>query len=89
MTLPSPKPERESSPPVAKIRDGLVTASIWKHQSESGSRYSVSFERRYKDAEDNWKSSGSYAGSEILTLAKLADLAHTRILELRGDDSGE
>lgn len=68
-------------PPVAKIRDGLISASIWEQASEKGSFYSVTFERRYKDAEGNWKSSHSYDSRDLLQLAKLADLAHTRILE--------
>ena len=79
-----PQPHAKS-PPVAKIRDGLITASIWEQQSEKGAFYSVTFERRYKDADGNWKSSHSYDSRDLLTLSKLADLAHTKILEAQSE----
>lgn len=74
----------ETKPPVAKLRAGLITASIWERSSEkNGTFYAVTFERRYRDAEGNWHSSHSYDELDLLALAKLADLAHTRIIETR------
>ena len=75
------KPSETAKPPVAKVRVGLITASIWERNSESGMFYSVSFERRYRDSEGNWQSSHSYDAQDLLALAKAADLAHTKILE--------
>jgi hypothetical protein len=73
--------------PVAKVRVGLITASIWGNQTEKGTFHNVTFERRYRDGEGSWKSSHSYNADDLLSLAKTADLAHTRIAELRnGDD---
>ncbi|ODS56441.1 MAG: hypothetical protein ABS36_08640 [Acidobacteria bacterium SCN 69-37] len=74
-------------PPVAKVRVGLITASVWQRDSEQGSFYAVSFERRYRDAEGNWKSSHSYDTGDLLALAKIADLAHSKILELQNRES--
>jgi hypothetical protein len=75
------------TPPVAKVRVGLVTASIWENKTEKGTFHNVTFERRYRDAEGNWKSSHSYNADDLLALAKAADLAHTKIVEARnGDD---
>lgn len=76
-------PQENAKAPIAKVRVGLITGSIWERQSEQGSFYAVSFERRYRDAEGNWKSSHSYDTGDLLALSKLADLAHTRILELQ------
>lgn len=80
--------EQGSSPqagnkPIDKIRIGKVTASIWNNPSEKGDFYSVTFERSYKDEGDAWKSSQSFRRDDLLELAKAADKAHDRILELR------
>jgi hypothetical protein len=69
--------------PVDKIRIGNVTANIWNNPSEKGDFYSVTFERSYKDDADAWKSSQSFRRDDLLELAKAADKAHDRILELR------
>lgn len=83
-------PQKEAAnPPVAKIRLGLITASIWERDTDERTFYSVSFERRYRDAEGNWKSSHSYDSQDLLTLAKLADLAHTKILEAQNGETAE
>lgn len=77
----------ESKPPVAKLRAGLVTASIWERETEAhGKFYAVTFERRYRDSDGQWQSSHSYDAQDLLTLAKLADLAHTKILEAQDDE---
>ena len=75
------------NPPAAKVRVGLITASIWENKTEKGIFHNVTFERRYRDAEGNWKSSHSYNAEDLLSLAKAADLAYTKIVEARnGDD---
>ena len=76
----SPQPGNK---PVDKIRIGKVTANIWNNPSEKGDFYSVTFERNYKDEGETWKSSQSYRRDDLLELAKAADKAHDRILELR------
>jgi hypothetical protein len=72
-----------AKPPVAKLHLGLNNASIWERVTEKGTFYSVTFERRYRDAQNNWHSTHSYDASDLLNLAKLADQAHSKILELR------
>ena len=69
------------NPPVDKVRVGLITASIWENKTEKGTFYNVTFERRYRDTEGNWKSTHSYGLDDLLVLAKIADLAHTKIVE--------
>ncbi len=75
--------ETKKNAPVAKVSVGLQTASIWKNESEGRSFYNVTFDRRYRDAKGDWKSSDSYGRDDLLALAKLADLAHTKVLELQ------
>ena len=68
------------NPPVAKVRVGLITASIWENKTDKGDFQNVTFERRYKKG-DQWHSTRSYSISDLLELAKCADMAHTKILE--------
>ena len=76
------KPETEArKAPVAKVRVGLISASIWENPTEKGTFHNVTFERRYRDTEGNWKSTHSYGLDDLLVLAKVADLAHTKIVE--------
>lgn len=83
-TNTSKKPSTESAkPPVAKLRLGLINASIWERVTENGNRYSGTFERRYRDANGEWHSTHSYDTGDLLTLAKLANQAHTKIVELQ------
>lgn len=74
--------KQPAQPPVAKVRIGLINASIWERKTENGTFYSVTFERRYRDGE-TFKSSHSYNADDLLVLGKVADLAHSKILELR------
>jgi len=65
--------------PVHQFRIGRIRAAIWANATEHGVWHNVTFERCYKDGED-WKSSDSFGRDDLLTLAKLADLAHTWIV---------
>ena len=79
----SPQPGNK---PVDKIRIGKVTASIWNNPSEKGDFHSVTFERSYKDDGGKWHRSSSFNASDLLLLAKVSDLAHSKIYELRAAD---
>jgi hypothetical protein len=84
--------EAAHQPPVDKIRLGRIIASIWERSTEKGRFYSVSFERRYKDAAGQYQTTHNYDTRDLLALAKAADLAHTRIIALsdnRNDEDGE
>jgi hypothetical protein len=77
-----------NKPPVAKLRIGLIFANIWQRTTDENAFYSVSFERRYRDTEGNWQSTYSFDTGDLLALAKLADQAHSKILEIKngGDE---
>lgn len=93
MTKPSEKiQEAANNPPRDKIRVGMITASIWERSTEKGWFYSVSFERRYKDAAGQYQTTHSYDTQDLPVLAKATDLAHTRIIALsdhRNDEDSE
>jgi len=64
----NPAPEK-GNPPVAKLRNGLLNATIWAHVTEKGTFYNVTFERRYRDAKGDWKSTQSFDRASLLKLA--------------------
>jgi len=68
--------------PIAQVRIGAIRAAIWKNEGGDRARYNVTFQRLYKDG-DQWKSSDSFGRDDLLVLAKVADLAHTRIFEIQ------
>jgi hypothetical protein len=76
-----------AKPPVAKLRLGLINASIWERATDNGKFHSVTFERRYRDANGEWHSTHSYDTSDLLSLAKLADQAHTEINRLQSAEA--
>ena len=46
--------------PVKKFNVGAVQAAVWNNDSKEGKQFfSISFDKRYKDKEGNWKSSNS------------------------------
>ncbi len=68
--------------PAAQLRYGSVSAAIWKNDTDKGSFYNVTFQRTYKEGEE-LKNTQSFGRDDLLLLAKLADLAHTKIFELQ------
>jgi hypothetical protein len=76
-------------PPAGKVRVGLISASIWDNETEKGTFYNVTFERRYRDGDGNWHSTHSYGAGDLLELAKCADLAHTKIVEAQQNGNAE
>ena len=67
--------------PISEVRIGRVKATIWRNGTDEQPRHNVTFSRLYKDG-DQWKSTQSFGRNDLLVLAKVADLAHTRILQL-------
>ena len=74
---PAPTPRNQ---PVHEVRLGAIKAAIWQNETDSGVRYNVSFERLYMQ-ENEWRSTSSFGSDDLLLLAKVADLAHSWIIE--------
>ena len=67
--------------PVAKIRVGSVTASIWENTNDKGTQTTVTFQRSYKDGESKWHNREDYRGTALLELSKAALDAYDRLRE--------
>ncbi len=81
-TTPSTK-----NAPIAKIKLGRIRANIWQRIVGEDFFYSVSLERNYRDSDGKWRKSQSFNPEDLLALAKVADMAHTQIMELQGYES--
>jgi len=64
-----------------KINLYPISANIWRNETEKGVRYSVTFEKSYKDSSGKWQSTSSFSESDLLLVAKAASLAHDEIQE--------
>jgi hypothetical protein len=74
----------DKAKPAHKIRSGALTVTVWKNDGDKGPWYSVTPARSYKQGEE-WKESDSYGFEDLMTLAKLLDLAHTWILSQQAE----
>lgn len=73
--------------PTARVRIGTVKAAIWENRKDGErARYNVTFSKRYRDAEGQWKMTHSFGRNDLLVLAKVADQAHSEIVELEQAD---
>lgn len=70
----------KSNKPVEEIRIGTIRASIWANPNQNGVVHNVTLTRFYKSG-DEWRRSDSFGRDDLLTVAKLADLAHSWICE--------
>jgi hypothetical protein len=68
--------------PAEEIRIGSVKAAIWRNDTENGVFFNVTFQRLYRTEEGQWQSTMSFGPGDLLVLAKVADAAHTRLLQL-------
>ncbi|UUO05005.1 hypothetical protein M4951_16625 [Blastopirellula sp. J2-11] len=76
----------KTNSPVHRIHIGSVSVSIFANQSQLGKTFhSAQFDRSYLDG-DEWKHTRSFGRDDLLVLAKLADQAHSWIVENREVD---
>lgn len=71
--------------PDTHVRIGNIEAAIWRNENGGRFWYNVTFKRHYKEG-DVWKSTESFRRDDLLVLAKVADSAHTLILDLQAGD---
>ena len=60
---------------------GRIRAAIWENDTQNGKRCNVSITRLYRDADDKWQDTTSFGRDDLLLVRKVADAAHTWILE--------
>src|SRR5271154_6540228 len=68
------------SKPAHKIRNGVLQVTIWRNSGDKGSWFSVTSSRSYKQGDETWKETDSLNFDDLLSMAKLFDLAHTWII---------
>lgn len=72
--------------PTAEVRFGRIKATIWANENQNGERWhTVQLTRLYQDG-DQWRSTHSFGRNDLLTVAKVADLAHTKVCELEASE---
>jgi len=86
-----PTTQQENKParnePVHRIRMSRISAAIWQHESENSTWYNVTLSRSYKGANDEWKSADSFSADDLLLVAKVADQAHSWIIQKQQERS--
>jgi len=80
--------------PVAKFKAGQISAALWENEiiAKNGHRATVlkaTVERRYKDRDGNWKSSGSFSRNEIPLAIYCLQKAFEKIIEMQIDESSD
>ena len=70
--------------PVGELRIGAVKAAVWENQVGGFRRHNVTFTRLYRDG-DQWKTTDGFGLNDLLTLAKVADRAHSLIVALNDE----
>ena len=76
---------------MAKFRAGQVSAAIWENEvtTKAGKKVTMlkaTVERRYKDRDGQWKSSGSFSRSEIPLAVYCLQKSFEHIVEGQKDD---
>ena len=71
--------------PVDEVRLGRITATIWRNRTtDEGIFYSTQITRLFRRG-TTWDRSPSFGRDDLLTVAKVADIANTRIHELQAE----
>ncbi len=70
--------------PVHEVRLGTIKAAIWRNETDAGARFNATFERIY-NVDGEWRSTGSFGRDDLLVLAKVADEAHSWIMNTKAD----
>ena len=78
--------------PVAKFRAGQIASAVWRNEIQvKGKAVTIlkaTVQRRYKDRDGNWQSSGSFARNEIPLAIHCLQQAFEKIIETQHEDSG-
>jgi hypothetical protein len=78
--------------PVAKFRAGQVASAVWSNDVEVNGRtvtiLKATVQRRYKDKEGNWQSSGSFSRNEIPLAIHCLQKSFEKIVETQSKASG-
>jgi hypothetical protein len=83
-TTTSKKQSTETAkPPVKKLQDGLLNLAVWGRETDNGTFYTVTHERRYKNKNGEWAGTQSLGEDDLLSMAELYRQAYKEIKQLR------
>ena len=68
----------------AELRIGTVKATVWENEVGGITHHNATFSRIYPDG-GQWKTTQSFRFVNLLSVAKLADQAHTFIAERKAE----
>ncbi|MEM9128560.1 MAG: hypothetical protein AAGA97_02430 [Pseudomonadota bacterium] len=69
--------------PLTKIKDSLITATVWHNKTDEGKdRYSVDLSRSY-EKDNQWHDTNKFGPAELLRAARLAEAAYDFIRDHR------
>ena len=75
-----------NSKPAAELRIGTVKATVWENEVGGITQHNVSFSRiAPPGGGGQWKTTQSFRFVKLLSIAKLADQAHTLIAERKAE----
>ena len=78
--------------PLTKFRAGSVSAALWENEVTVNGRkvtmLKASVERRYKDADGQWKSSGSFSRNEIPFVIYCLQKSFDHIIAAQQEEDG-
>jgi hypothetical protein len=77
----------EKTKPIAHVSVGSVAAAIWRNERRDTPLYTTTFNVRYKDQDNEWKTTNSFDHLTLLALAKCAHLAYDAVAALKNGDS--
>ena len=75
--------------PIAKFKAGQVSSAVWENQvqvkGQSITILKATVQRRYKDHDGNWQSSGSFSRNEIPLAIYCLQKSFEKIIEKQGE----
>ena len=79
--------------PVAKFAAGQVSAAVWENEvtTRAGKKVTMlkaTVERRYKDRDGQWKSSGSFSRNKILFVIYCLQKSFDHIIAAQQEEDG-
>lgn len=72
--------------PAKKLRDGLITVTLWENKTDDKSFYTATVERSYQDGEE-WKSTSQLTGIDMIKASRLLEKAYDTSVDLRSASS--
>ena len=78
--------EETGKPPIAKVRNGGVTASIWENEQKDFTSYSITLQRSYKDNEGDWKNVNNLRTGDVYDAILSLQEAYKKVKEIRSKE---